>query len=184
MNNLINNKKEYLLSIPDNFSKDDVVDPVEGWFNHFHKEALWGKSKPKFDFENYICFHKNYQFKSHTQSYAVYLNEEKFYLVGITKPVTMLMQTDKMRIEVITEILSNEIELKDVKQEMNLFALGNLKSNSDSEKIFLDKISMVKVWGVQTLSLPRGVGLSFGHLPYLVITTVISRFIKILLESI
>ena len=140
MNNLINNKKEYLLSIPDNFSKDDVIDPVEGWFNHFHKEALWGKSKPKFDFENYICFHKNYQFKSHTQSYAVYLNEEKFYLVGITKPVTMLMQTDKMRIEVITEILSNEIELKDVKQEMNLFALGNLKSNSDSEKIFLDAI--------------------------------------------
>ena len=46
MNNLIEKKIEYLLSIPENFSKDDVVDPVDGWFKHFHKEALWGKSKP------------------------------------------------------------------------------------------------------------------------------------------
>ena len=140
MNDLILKKIEYLLSIPENFSKDDVIDPVEGWFKHFHKEALWGKSKPKFQFENYICFHKNYQFKSFAQSYAVYLHEEKFYLVGITKPATMLMQTDKMEVKVITEILSNDIELKDVKQEMNIFAFGNLKSNSDSENIFLDAI--------------------------------------------
>ena len=55
MNNLIEKKIEYLLSIPENFSKDDVVDPVDGWFKHFHKEALWGKSKPKFQFENYVC---------------------------------------------------------------------------------------------------------------------------------
>ena len=75
MNNLIKKKIEYLLSIPENFSKDDVINPVEEWFNHFHKEALWGKSKPKFQFENYVCFHKNYQFKSFGESYAVYLDD-------------------------------------------------------------------------------------------------------------
>ena len=139
MNNLIEKKIEYLLSIPENFSKDDVVDPVDGWFKHFHKEALWGKSKPKFQFENYVCFHKNYQFKSFGESYAVYLDDGKFYLVGIQKPVTMLMQTDKMEIKVITQILSNDVEIKDMKEKMNQFAFLT-KSNSDSERIFLDAI--------------------------------------------
>ena len=139
MNNLIEKKIEYLLSIPENFTKDDVVDPVEGWFKHFHKEALWGKSKPKFQFENYVCFHKNYQFKSFGESYAVYLDDGKFYLVGIQKPVTMLMQTDKMEIKVITQILSNDVEIKDMKEKMNQFAFLT-KSNSDSERIFLDAI--------------------------------------------
>ena len=40
MNNLIEKKIEYLLSIPENFSKDDVLNPVEEWVNHFHKEAM------------------------------------------------------------------------------------------------------------------------------------------------
>ena len=139
MNNSIENKIEYLLSIPENFTKDDVVDSVGGWFEHFHKEALWGKSKPKFQFENYVCFHKNYQFKSFGESYAVYLDDGKFYLVGIQKPVTMLMQTDKMEIKVITQILSNDVEIKDMKEKMNQFAFLT-KSNSDSERIFLDAI--------------------------------------------
>ena len=140
MNNLIEKKIEYLLSIPENFSKDDVVDPVEGWFEHFHKEALWGKSKPKFQFENYVCFHKNYQFKAFSKSYAVYLDEEKFYLVAVQKPVTMLMQTDKMEIEIITEILSDQHEPKEVNQKINTFAKTRLKSNSVDERIFLDAI--------------------------------------------
>ena len=112
MNNLIEKKIEYLLSIPENFSKDDVINPVEEWFNHFHKEALWGKSKPKFQFENYVCFHKNYQFKAFSKSYAVYLDDDKFFLVAVQKPVTMLMQTDKMEIEIITEILSDQHQPK------------------------------------------------------------------------
>ena len=59
-------------------------------------KKLYGESQsPKFQFENYVCFHKNYQFKSFGESYAVYLDDGKFYLVGIQKPVTMLMQTDK-----------------------------------------------------------------------------------------
>ena len=140
MNNLIQNKKEYLLSIPENFTKDDVVDPVEGWFKHFHKEALWGKSKPKFQFENYVCFHKNYQFKAFSKSYAVYLDEEKFFLVAVQKPVTMLMQTDKMEIEIITEILSDQHEPKEVNQKINTFAKTRLKSNSVDERIFLDAL--------------------------------------------
>ena len=61
----------------------------------------------------------------------------KFYLVGIQKPVTMLMQTDKMEIKVITQILSNDVEIKD--EKMNQFAFLT-KSNSDSERIFLDAI--------------------------------------------
>ena len=133
-------KIEYLLSIPENFSKDDVVDPVEGWFEHFHKEALWGKSKPKFQFENYVCFHKNYQFKAFSKSYAVYLDEEQFFLVAVQKPVTMLMQTDKMEIEIITEILSDQHEPKEVNQKINTFAKTRLKSNSVDERIFLDAI--------------------------------------------
>ena len=140
MNNLIEKKIEYLLSIPENFSKDDVVDPVEGWFEHFHKEALWGKSKPKFQFENYVCFHKNYQFKAFSKSYAVYLDEEQFFLVAVQKPVTMLMQTDKMEIEIITEILSDQHEPKEVNQKINTFAKTRLKSNSVDERIFLDAI--------------------------------------------
>ena len=140
MNNLIEKKIEYLLSIPENFSKDDVVDPVGGWFEHFHKEALWGKSKPKFQFENYVCFHKNYQFKAFSKSYAVYLDEEKFFLVAVQKPVTMLMQTDKMEIEIITEILSDQHEPKEVNQKINTFAKTRLKSNSVDERIFLDAL--------------------------------------------
>ena len=140
MNNLIQNKKEYLLSIPENFTKDDVVDPVEGWFKHFHKEALWGKSKPKFQFENYVCFHKNYQFKAFSKSYAVYLDEERFFLVAVQKPVTMLMQTDKMEIDIITEILSDQHEPKEVNQKINTFAKTRLKSNSVDERIFLDAL--------------------------------------------
>ena len=140
MNNSIENKIEYLLSIPENFSKDDVIDPVEEWFNYFHKEALWGKSKPKFQFENYVCFHKNYQFKAFSTSYAVYLDEEKFYLVAVQKPVTMLMQTDKMEIEIITEILSDQHEPKEVNQKINTFAKTRLKSNSVDERIFLDAL--------------------------------------------
>jgi hypothetical protein len=140
MNNLIEKKIEYLLSIPENFTKDDVVDPVEGWFKHFHKEALWGKSKPKFQFENYVCFHKNYQFKAFSKSYAVYLDEERFFLVAVQKPVTMLMQTDKMEIEIITEILSDQHEPKEVNQKINTFAKTRLKSNSVDERIFLDAL--------------------------------------------
>ena len=140
MNNSIENKIEYLLSIPENFSKDDVVDPVGGWFEHFHKEALWGKSKPKFQFENYVCFHKNYQFKAFSKSYAVYLDEEKFFLVAVQKPVTMLMQTDKMEIEIITEILSDQHQPKEVNQKINTFAKTRLKSNSVDERIFLDAV--------------------------------------------
>ena len=140
MNNLIQNKKEYLLSIPENFTKDDVVDPVEGWFKHFHKEALWGKSKPKFQFENYVCFHKNYQFKAFSKSYAVYLDDDKFFLVAVQKPVTMLMQTDKMEIEIITEILSDQNQPKEVNQKINTFAKTRLKSNSVDERIFLDAV--------------------------------------------
>tara|TARA_B100000575_G_scaffold29246_1_gene19731 strand:+ start:3078 stop:3752 length:675 start_codon:yes stop_codon:yes gene_type:complete len=140
MNNLTEQKIEYLLSIPENFSKDDVVDPVVEWFNYFHKEALWGKSKPKFQFENYVCFHKNYQFKAFSKSYAVYLDEEKFYLVAVQKPVTILMQTDKMEIEIITEILSDQHEPKEVNQKINTFAKTRLKSNSVDERIFLDAI--------------------------------------------
>ena len=140
MNNLIEKKIEYLLSIPENFSKDDVINPVEEWFNHFHKEALWGKSKPKFQFENYVCFHKNYQFKAFSKSYAVYLDEEKFFLVAVQKPVTMLMQTDKMEIEIITEILSDQHQPKEVNQKINTFAKTRLKSNSVDERIFLDAV--------------------------------------------
>ena len=140
MNNSIENKIEYLLSIPENFSKDDVVDPVGGWFEHFHKEALWGKSKPKFQFENYVCFHKNYQFKAFSKSYAVYLDDDKFFLVAVQKPVTMLMQTDKMEIEIITEILSDQHQPKEVNQKINTFAKTRLKSNSVDERIFLDAL--------------------------------------------
>ncbi len=140
MNNLIEKKIEYLLSIPENFSKDDVINPVEEWFNHFHKEALWGKSKPKFQFENYVCFHKNYQFKAFSKSYAVYLDDDKFFLVAVQKPVTMLMQTDKMEIEIITEILSDQHQPKEVNQKINTFAKTRLKSNSVDERIFLDAV--------------------------------------------
>ena len=140
MNNLIEKKIKYLLSIPENFSKDDVINPVEEWFNHFHKEALWGKSKPKFQFENYVCFHKNYQFKAFSKSYAVYLDDDKFFLVAVQKPVTMLMQTDKMEIEIITEILSDQHQPKEVNQKINTFAKTRLKSNSVDERIFLDAV--------------------------------------------
>ena len=140
MNNLIEKKIEYLLSIPENFSKDDVINPVEEWFNHFHKEALWGKSKPKFQFENYVCFHKNYQFKAFSKSYAVYLDDDKFFLVAVQKPVTMLMQTDKMEIEIITEILSDQHQPNEVNHKINTFAKTRLKSNSVDERIFLDAV--------------------------------------------
>ena len=51
----------------------------------------------------------------------------------------MLMQTDKMEIRIITEILSDDIEVKEMKEKMNQFAFLT-KSNSDSERIFLDAL--------------------------------------------
>ena len=70
----------------------------------------------------------------------MYLDEEKFFLVAVQKPVTMLMQTDKMEIEIITEILSDQHEPKEVNQKINTFAKTRLKSNSVDERIFLDAL--------------------------------------------
>ena len=52
----------------------------------------------------------------------------------------MLMQTDKMEIEIITEILSDQHQPKEVNQKINTFAKTRLKSNSVDERIFLDAV--------------------------------------------
>ena len=117
MSNLINNKKEYLLSI------EDVLDTVEAskivakWF------VKSKKTSPEYQLENYVCFHKDCK-------YGVYLDENKFYFVSILRPKKFLGIESAMSIQVVSEILTDDLEDSHLERR-----------DTNSEKIFFKAIT-------------------------------------------
>ena len=133
MSDLIQKKKEYLLAIPDAVNLVDASKLVAEWFVHFQDNAWFSKSKPKFQLENYICFHKDLR-------HAVYLDKDKFYLVDITKPKKVFGSMTTMDILIVTEILTDATD--DAHLE-NASISGNnfFRKRKGSEKIFLETIT-------------------------------------------
>ena len=133
MSDLIQKKKEYLLAIPDAVNLVDASKLVAEWFVHFQDNAWFSKSKPKFQLENYICFHKDLR-------HAVYLDKDKFYLVDITKPKKVFGSMTTMDILIVTEILTDATD--DAHLENASIAGNNFfRKRKGSEKIFLETIT-------------------------------------------
>lgn len=127
MNNLINNKKEYLLSI------EDVLDIVEAskivakWF------VKSKKTSPEYQLENYVCFHKNCK-------YGVYIDENKFYFVSILRPKKFLGIESAMSIQVVSEILTDDLEDSHL-EKGSITGATLLRRDTDSEKFFFKAIT-------------------------------------------
>ena len=133
MSDLIQKKKEYLLAIPDAVNLVDASKLVAEWFVHFQENAWFSKSKPKFQLENYICFHKDLR-------HAVYLDKEKFYLVDITKPKKVFGSMTTMDILIVTEILTDATDDAHF-EKASIFGNNFFRKRKGSEKIFLETIT-------------------------------------------
>ena len=133
MSDLIQKKKEYLLAIPDAVNLVDASKLVAKWFVHFQDNAWFSKSKPKFQLENYICFHEDFR-------HAVYLDKDKFYLVDITKPRTVFGSSVTMEILIITEILTDATD-DAYKENASISGNNFFRKYKGSEKNFLETIT-------------------------------------------
>ena len=124
------NKIQYLLSIPDVISVKEAAPMVAPYFVRASKKD---KAKPMGDLTKYLCFHKDLRF-------GVYKNDEKLFLVRITKPKKWLgVESDTMLLE-LTEILTDDTE--DSHLEKGAITGGTLigKKKTASEKYFLEQI--------------------------------------------
>ena len=124
------NKIQYLLSIPDVISVKEAAPMVAPYFVRASKKD---KAKPMGDLTKYLCFHKDLRF-------GVYKNDEKLFLVRITKPKKWLgVETDTMLLE-LTEILTDDTT--DSYGEKGAITGGTLigKKKTASEKYFLEQI--------------------------------------------
>ena len=124
------NKIQYLLSIPDVISVKEAAPMVAPYFVRASKKD---KEKPMGDLTKYLCFHKDLRF-------GVYKNDEKLFLVRITKPKKWLgVESDTMLLE-LTEILTDDTS--DSYGEKGAITGGTLigKKKTASEKYFLEQI--------------------------------------------
>lgn len=124
------NKIQYLLSIPDVISVKEAAPMVAPYFVRASKKD---KAKPMGDLTKYLCFHKDLRF-------GVYKNDEKLFLVRITKPKKWLgVESDTMLLE-LTEILTDDTT--DSHAEKGAITGGTLigKKKTASEKYFLEQI--------------------------------------------
>ena len=124
------NKIQYLLSIPDVISVKEAAPMVAPYFVRASKKD---KAKPMGDLTKYLCFHKDLRF-------GVYKNDEKLFLVRITKPKKWLgVESDTMLLE-LTEILTDDTT--DSYGEKGAITGGTLigKKKTASEKYFLEQI--------------------------------------------
>ena len=124
------NKIQYLLSIPDVISVKEAAPMVAPYFVRASKKD---KAKPMGDLTKYLCFHKDLRF-------GVYKNDEKLFLVRITKPKKWLgVESDTMLLE-LTEILTDDTT--DSYAEKGAITGGTLmgKKKTASEKYFLEQI--------------------------------------------
>ena len=124
------NKIQYLLSIPDVISVKEAAPMVAPYFVRASKKD---KAKPMGDLTKYLCFHKDLRF-------GVYKNDEKLFLVRITKPKKWLgVESDTMLLE-LTETLTDDTT--DSHAEKGAITGGTLigKKKTASEKYFLEQI--------------------------------------------
>jgi len=127
MNNLINKKKEYLLSIEDVLDVIEASKIVAKWF------VKSKKTSPEYQLENYVCFHKDCK-------YGVYLDKDKFYFVSILRPKKFLGIESTMSIQVVSEILTDDLE-DSHKEKASISGATLLRKDTDSEKIFFKAIT-------------------------------------------
>ena len=127
MNNLINKKKEYLLSIEDVLDVIEASKIVAKWF------VKSKKTSPEYQLENYVCFHKDCK-------YGVYLDKEKFYFVSILRPKKFLGIESTMSIQVVSEILTDDLEDSHT-EKASISGATLLRKDTDSEKIFFKAIT-------------------------------------------
>ena len=127
MNNLINKKKEYLLSIEDVLDVIEASKIVAKWF------VKSKKTSPEYQLENYVCFHKDCK-------YGVYLDKDKFYFVSILRPKKFLGIESTMSIQVVSEILTDDLEDSHT-EKASISGATLLRKDTDSEKIFFKAIT-------------------------------------------
>ena len=127
MNNLINKKKEYLLSIEDVLDVIEASKIVATWF------VKSKKTSPEYQLENYVCFHKDCK-------YGVYLDKNKFYFVSILRPKKFLGIESTMSIQVVSEILTDDLEDSHT-EKASISGATLLRKDTDSEKIFFKAIT-------------------------------------------
>ena len=127
MNNLINKKKEYLLSIEDVLDVIEASKIVAKWF------VKSKKTSPEYQLENYVCFHKDCK-------YGVYLDKDKFHFVSILRPKKFLGIESTMSIQVVSEILTDDLE-DSHKEKASISGATLLRKDTDSEKIFFKAIT-------------------------------------------
>ncbi len=122
-------KLEYLFSIPDVISIKEAAPLVAPFFVRASKKD---KAKKIGDLTKYVCFHKDLRF-------GVYKDDDKFFLVLITKPKKVFgIETDTMFQE-ITEILTDDTTDTHLEKGSITGATLLIKKN-DSEKFFLNEI--------------------------------------------
>ena len=127
MSNLINNKKEYLLSIEDVLETVEASKIVAKWF------VKSKKTSPEYQLENYVFFHKDCK-------YVVFLDENKFYFVSILRPKKFLGIESAMSIQVVSEILTDDLEDSHL-EKGSITGATLLRRDTNSEKIFFKAIT-------------------------------------------
>ena len=127
MNNLIQNKKENLLSIEDVLDIVDASKIVAKWF------VKSKKTSPEYQLENYVCFHKDCK-------YGVYLDGKKFYFVSILRPKKFLGIESALSIQVVSEILTDDLEDSHL-EKGSITGATLLRRDTDSEKTFFEAIT-------------------------------------------
>ena len=126
MNDLINDKKKYLLSIEDVLNIIEASKIVAKWF------VKSKKTSPEYQLKNYVCFHKDCK-------YGVYLNEDKFYFVSILRPKKFFGIESAMSIQVVSEILTDDLEDSHL-EKGSITGATLIRRDTESEKNFFKTI--------------------------------------------
>ena len=127
MNDLIKKKQKYILSIPDVIDLVEASESVAAWFIRSKK------TKPEYQLENYICFHKDLR-------YAIYMHDDKFFFVDIMRPKKFLGIESALNVMVVTEILTDDLNDSHL-EKGSIAGAALLRRNTDSEKIFFKAIT-------------------------------------------
>ena len=127
MNDLIKKKEKYILSIPDTIDLVEASESVAAWFIRSKK------TKPEYQLENYICFHKDLR-------YAIYMHDDKFFFVDIMRPKKFLGFESALNVMVVTEILTDDLNDSHL-EKGSIAGAALLRRNTDSEKNFFKAIT-------------------------------------------
>ena len=132
---VLEEKKEFLLSIPDAIDVVEASKTVAAWFvkvkKSFTKFAV--KNSPKYQLENYVCFHQDFK-------YGVYLDKEKFYFVSILRPKKFLGIESEFTIQVVCEILTDALD-DSYLEKSSIAGATLLRKDTPSEKAFFKAVT-------------------------------------------